>query len=75
MSEVIEKFDKIKNELEDLLYKLIEMYKSEKNPRKRLSLERIIRHMLRACAEVYQSKLIIEALYLEKVVGKHEGSD
>ena len=68
MSEVIEKFDKIKNELEDLLYKLIEMYKSERNPRKRLSLERIIRHMLRACAEVYQSKLIIEALYLEKMI-------
>jgi len=75
MSEVIEKFDKIKNELEDLLYKCIEIYKNERNPKKRLSLERIVRHVLRACAEVYQSKLIIEALYLEKMVGKHEGND
>jgi len=75
MNEVIEEFDKIKKELEDLLYKSIEIYKSEKNPKKRLSLERIVRHVLRACAEVYQSKLIVEALYLEKAVEKHEEKD
>jgi len=70
MREITKKIIDINNELEDVLSELVKAYKSENVPRKRLALDRTIRHILKACAEVYQSVLILTTEFIEEVMEK-----
>jgi len=75
MSELLEKLPEKKAELERLLSIAIQLYQTEDVPRKRLALDRVVRHLIHACSEIYKANLIIRSAYVEKIVKKEKGRE